>query len=427
MNRIWWLHPGKLLLFFLVPVYVFVIFVVPSAWPELIVLKAGFYAKGGYALLGLAAVVATGSFAMLGAYVSVDAKQGESPVELSPRLLLGMGSLSIAAYLIWFYPAFLHGATAGDRTAMNQTPGVTSFTQLGVPFVVAYLVGRLVGRQHFGRLVRLQFWMILVLTLVRVQLWSERLAMIEVAAPIAVIVMTHREPRKYWERVIHRALAMFGPFLAIPALLLMFTVTEFFRSWTVYSQTQSRPLLEFMTSRLVTYYFTAINNGAGLLATQEGRWPSFDFYYTLEWFYKLPGGVGQAVFDALIDREVPHGVFLENFADVEFNNMSGIYPIMFDLGEVGGLIYFCAFGFVAGILYKSMLHQRALGLIFYPPVFVGCLEIMRIAYLNGSRAVLIVAGAAAAYLQLRTARARFIHREPLFRRSDRTKRSPASQ
>jgi hypothetical protein len=414
MKSIWWLHPGKLLLFFLVPVYLFVVFVVPTTWPRLIVLKGGMYANGSPALLGLAVLLAVGIFGVLGAHVAIDSRQLRSPVVLDERLLTAIGGLAIAAYLIWFYPAVLKGSMMADREAMGNTPGVTSFTQLGVPFVVCYLTGRLVGGQKFSRVIRWQFASILFLTVVRVQLWSERLAMIEVVAPMAVLVLTHRAPRTRVGRTAYQVVGLLGPFLAIPALLLIFTVTEFFRSWTVYSQTQDLPLIEFMTSRLITYYFTAINNGAGLLVTQEGRWPTFDLYYTLEWAYHLPLGIGHSLQDAMMGKEAAHGDFLLNFADVEFNNMSGIYPIIFDLGEVGGLLYFSVFGFVAGVLYRSMINGRALGLILYPPMFTGCLEVMRIAYLNGPRALLILFGCTFAYLQVRSAQGRLSH-APLVR------------
>jgi hypothetical protein len=411
MNRFWWIHPGKLLLFFLVPIYTFVVLVVPVTSPELIVLKAGSYASGPYAVFGLAVLVAMGVCAMIGASVSIDARQEGSSISVNPKLLATFGSIAIIAYLIWFYPAILHGNfSAGDRAALNQTPGVTSFTQLGVPFVVAYLNGRLLEGRNFGSLVRFQFRMILFLTLVRVQLWSERLALIEVVVPMAILLFTHRLPQTSFGKNFYRVVGAFGPFLAIPLLLLVFTITEFFRSWTTYSKTQNLPLLDFMTSRLVTYYFTAINNGIGMLVTQEGRWPTYDFNYTAEWLYHLPLGIGNAVHDLAVQNGGTDNEFLLRYADVEFNNMSGIFPIIYDLGHVGGILYFCGFGFVAGVLYRSMLNGRILGLTFYPSVFVGCLEIMRVTYLNGSRAVLIVVGSTAAYLQVRSARARMVKR-----------------
>jgi hypothetical protein len=166
----------------------------------------------------------------------------------------------------------------------------------------------------------------------------------------------------------------------------------------------------------VTYYFTALNNGAGMLATQEGRWPTFNFYYTAEWFYHLPAGIGAAAQDLFL-RSDSSGDFLVRWADVEFNNMSGIFPIVYDLGYVGGILYFCCFGFIAGVLYRSMVNGRALGLLFYGPFYVGCLEVMRIAYINGSRVVLIMVGSTIFFAQIRTARSRIRRQEKFAQRS----------
>jgi hypothetical protein len=416
MKDIWWINPGKLILFFLVPVYSFVVFAVPRLWPEMIVLKAGMYARGAYAVYGLAALLCVGIFGLIGSKVSIDGRQSASSVAVRPALLVSVGLIAITAYVIWFYPAVLRGSFIADREAMNRTPGVTSFSQLGVAYVMAYLAATLVAHQDLGPAIRFQFRVILILTILRVQLWSERLAFIELGVPMTAIILTHRRPRTTPGRWIYRLIGSVGPFLGIPLLLLVFTVTEFFRSWTIYSKTQNIPLLDFMTSRLVTYYFTALNNGAGMLATQEGRWPTFDFYNTMEWLYRLPLGIGRAAQELFLRHEAA-SEFLERWADVEFNNMSGIFPIVYDLGYIGATLYFCGFGFAAGVLYRSMVNGRALGLLFFAPFYVGCLEIMRIAYINGSRVVLIIVGCTLFYLQIRTARSRFARRENFSERS----------
>lgn len=417
MKDIWWINPGKLTLLFVVPVYLFVVFVVPSAWPELIVLKAGFYIRGWYALYGLFLLLCLGVCALIGAQVTVDSRQSGSSVAAHPTLLAVFGCMIIAAYIVWFYPAVLQGKLTADRRAMNMTPGVTSFTQLGVPFTAAYLGSRLVARERFNWFIRAQFGLILFLTLARVQLWSERLAIIEVAVPLAVLLLTHYTPRSGFGRFTFRLGGALGPFLGIPALLGMFTLTEYFRSWTVYSHTQNISLLDFMISRITTYYFTALNNGAGMLATQDGRWPTFDFYNIMTWMYNLPLGIG-ATAQELLRRGGPPGVeFLVRWADVEFNNLSGLFPIVYDIGYLGAALYFCVLGFIAGTIYRSMVNGRALGLLFYGPMYVACLEVMRITYLNGSRAVLVIAGSAILYFHARSRRAHFVRQADFMNRS----------
>jgi hypothetical protein len=172
-----------------------------------------------------------------------------------------------------------------------------------------------------------------------------------------------------------------------------------------------------MTARLVTYYFTALNNGAGMLATQEGAWPTYDFAYTADWFYHLPFGIGAAAQEMFLRRDTT-GDFLERWADVEFNNMSGIFPIVFDLGYVGATLYFCAFGFLAGVLYRSMSNGRVLGALFYGPFFVGCIEVLRISYVTGSRVVLIFVASTVVYLQMRASRSRVFRRQNVLGRSE---------
>lgn len=417
MKDIWWINPGKLTLLFVVPVYLFVVFVVPSAWPELIVLKAGYYIRGWYAIYGLFLLVILGVGGLIGARVSVDSRQSGSSIAPQPMLLAAFGFVIIAAYVVWFYPALLHGKFAADRRAMNMTPGITSFTQLGVPFTASYLAACLLERQRFSWVIRAQFWLILFLTLARVQLWSERLAIIEVVVPLAVLLLTHHTPRTAFGRFSYGVAGALGPFLGIPMLLGVFTLTEYFRSWTVYSQTQNIGLLDFMISRITTYYFTALNNGAGMLATQEGRWPTFDFYNIMTWLYNLPLGIG-ATMQALLLRRGPPGVeFLVRWADVEFNNLSGLFPIVYDVGYLAAALYFCVLGFVAGTIYRSMVNGRALGVLFYGPMYVACLEVMRISYLNGSRAVLVIVGSAILYFQTRTSRAHLVRHADFMNRS----------
>jgi len=242
------------------------------------------------------------------------------------------------------------------------------------------------------------------LTVARVLMWSERLALVEIIVPMMVILITHAGAR--WRRFgwLRSTVAHGGPYLAIPVLFALFTVTEYFRSWKSYSHTQTRPLFEFMASRLVTYYFTALNNGAGMLRTSTDDWPTFHLLYTVNWLYQLPGGAGEAIASVVGVRESPTALFLNNYADPEFNNMSGIFPIIYDLGTSGGAIYFALFGFIAGLLYRSMVLGGKIGGILYPILFVGIVEIFRITYLNSSRTVLLVGGALVLLSQMRAVR-----------------------
>jgi hypothetical protein len=400
LSSIWWLNPGKLLLFFTLPLYSFTVGLMPVLWPDLIVLRYGQYMDGYFAVLGGACLAVAGVSAWIGARLDVSERSSGTVYDINPYFLLGIGAITISAYLVWFGPAVLRGQLFVPREEQNRMPGITSFTQFGVTFVICYMYATRGAKQVLGTPLRLMFYAILALTLGRVFIWSERLALIEVGVPAFVCLLAFVRPRRAWLATAFSTLGKYGPFLALPLLLGFFAITETFRSWSSdYYQSQNIPIVEFMVSRLVTYYYTALNSGAGLLATAE--WPNFQLVYILGWFYKLPFGIGQTFAPALARDASPTDAFLSRFGDPEFTNMSGIFPIVYDVGVWGGLTYFGLFGLFAGLTFRALETGRRIGILLFPTVFVACLEILRIAYLSEARCFLIVIGAAAAMSQLR--------------------------
>jgi hypothetical protein len=401
---VWWLHPGRLLLLFMLPLYLFIVCAIPLLWPSLIVLSYGSFLDARSVVLGGACLLITGLCSELGSRIDLSRRRPQSVYEVNERFLGVLGAITIGAYLIWFGPAAARGEFFLARDELNRMPGVTSFTQCGVTFVACYVYATLKARQRLSSRTRLMFYAILVLTAARVFIWSERLALIEIGSPIVIGVFAYAEPRRRWQRLGSRFIGTCGPFLAIPALLGFFTMTEVFRSWSSdYYQSKNIALGEFMVSRLATYYYTALNNGAGLLATT--RWPSYYFVYILSWFYKLPLGIGGAFASALPRDAFPSQAFLSKYADPEFTNMSGLFPIIYDVGIWGGLTYFGVLGLLAGMTFRSLRTGRRLGILFYSSVFLACLEILRIGYLNESRCFLVVVSALAAAAQMRPQRA----------------------
>jgi len=400
LSGIWWLNPGKLLLFFTLPLYAFTVGLMPVLWPDLITLRYGRYMDEHFAALGGACLAMAGAAAWLGARIDISERSNERVYEVNQYFLLAIGAITVAAYLVWFGPTAARGQLFLPRDELNRVAGVTSFTQFGVTYVVCYMYATHRAQQQLWLPLHLLFYLILVLTLARVFLWSERLALIEVGVPAFVCVLAFARPRAGWLSAAFAVLGKYGPLLALPLLLGFFAMTEMFRSWSSdYYQSQNVPIGEFMVSRLVTYYYTALNSGAGLLATAE--WPNFKLVYILGWLYKLPFGVGQAFAPSLARDAAPTDAFLSRFGDPEFTNMSGIFPIIYDVGVWGGLTYFGLFGLFAGLTFRALERGRRVGILLFPTVFVACLEILRVAYLCESRCFLIVIGALAAMSQLR--------------------------
>jgi hypothetical protein len=398
--EVWWLHPGKLLLGFLLPVYLFLVFAVPEFWPQLVVLRSRNYLDLAHAVLGAAAILTLAAGSMLGARLDLFPVRGRPVFEVGPRLLYVLGGLTLVAYTIWFWPILASGRIITQRDELNATPGITSFGQFGVPFVTCYAYVRWGARQQLPRSLHALFAAVVVMTVARVYLWSERLALIEMSLAGVIAFFSYARPQRGLLRTGMKLVARYGPLLGLPLLMAFFTATEFVRSWSSPSyRAQNLNLGEFMVARLVTYYYTSINNGAGLLATSD--WPSYELYHVLNWFYRLPFGIG-AFFYAVLQRDAsPADVFLYRYGDPEFNNMSGIFPIFYDLGVAGGLLYFSSLGLIAGMLYRGMRRGTRLGVMFFPSMFVATIECLRILYLNHPRAFLVLVGALAATTQLR--------------------------
>ena len=404
-RSIWWLHPGKLTLLFTLPIYLFLVYVVPRVWPHLIVLRGQNYVDGQFALLGMLALLMLSGGALLGAKLDLKSRLIAPPYRMSESFLLGLGLITIAAYAIWFWPVVSRLQFFIPRGELNRMPGITSFTQFGVPFMSAYFYGAWYSHQRYSRSLRIMCWAIGFLTLSRVYIWSERLALIEIVLPIAVSALCYRSiPRRRLARGVQRVVVAAGPFLGILALLSFFSATEVVRSWTTYSTTTNQSFADFVVSRFTTYYYTALNNGAGLLQTSE--WPTFEFTSTLPWLFRLPFGVGALFWSAIGRTEAPGDTFLRRFGDVEFNNMSGIFPIFYDLGTLYALIYFALLGALFGVLYRASTKAEGIGVMFFPPAFLASLEILRISYLGQPRSFLILVGAlVVAVTQFRVRRA----------------------
>jgi glucose dehydrogenase len=77
--------------------------------------------------------------------------------------------------------------------------------------------------------------------------------------------------------------------------------------------------------------------------------------------------------------------FLESGANVEFNNADGmLFPLM-DFGTAGGLLYWVVIGVICGVVYQLFRRKQLAGLLLYPIVFLGLLEIPLALYWSEGR------------------------------------------
>lgn len=406
----WWVDPFNVCVFFIIPVYC-VVCAIPVLFGErAVVVRFRDYLDGPYFLLGLLYLVVFANAALIGRVLRSKAHDDPRPgLSFSPWFLEAVALLAIVAYLVWFYPIFLHpfgfakqllglpGSAGFSRASFSPIIAVTSLVQLGVPYVVLFLVQKWNGGRQLSVRFTIYFFALLGLSLLRVFGWAERLALLELLVPIGLLFLAFQWQTR--SRVLLAAISA-APYLGIAILVVYFGATEFSRSWTTHYQFTGQSYGQFILARMATYYYTALNNGIGMLKLLE--WPSWTFDYTLRWLHKFPGLIG-AIFSYVVGRSAA-GDFLDRYADPEFNNPSGIFPIFFDLGLAGGFVYGAVMGGFMGWLYGAFRRRQGVGVVLYPVVFIGIIEILRTPYFGDSRAFVPIVATVVGYVFFRDRR-----------------------
>ncbi len=396
--ELWWLDPRRIVLVILVPAYLsFLAFdysrVVPHA-----------YVPSALYFWGLALLLALAAGASFGAQTQLPPAGGASlhvPRWLPVLLLAG----TLVAYAVWFYPLalrpelvleVLRGERSNVRGAVTTVPPLTTLTQWGVAYAIVYAVrrggGRTAGWERAG------LWLIVLLALLRGIVWSERLALIEVLVPYAIARLAFH---RFASAAGFRAAALV-PLVAPLALYLLFTGSEYFRSWEFYRNYYDS-VWRFALDRLTAYYAVAANNGIGLLM-ESHRWPTFDGSYVLQWaFPRPPGDASNFLLNA---AQYDYDAFLTDFARPELNNPSGLFPIVYDIGFFGSALYFLLMGALIGGAYRAYRQRLAGGVLFYPVCVMFLVELLRFNYFSASRSLPILLALALAYVATRRRPAR---------------------
>lgn len=327
--------------------------------------------------------------------------------------LIGYGAFFGSAAARGVTPAeivdvFVHqdNYTTGFKAKFTGVVGITTLTQCGVAFLVVavYLLMR-----ERNRRVLTQVVVVLLLTLLRSFLNSERLAMIEVAVPLVTIVaMAARRGR----RTAPRVAARLAPLVLAPLLFLVFALFEYSRSWQFFKSRTDQPFAVFALVRLIGYYATSYNNGYVELMhdTYPGRLPRD----SLSALWNAPG---VSALDLYAKLSAPAPVtsqhILERFANPEFNNLGGLTTPFVDFGLVGGFLFFAALGVGLGLLYRGFREGTVTGALLYPVAMTGLLDLPRYLYFSQGRVVpAVVSLAVLAVVIGRTAPTHISHPSP---------------
>lgn len=386
----WWSSPAGICIGFLLPV-LFLIASVGQANLPGIVIRGTRFLDAGYLAMG----------ALLLTVIALAGWVGQQFVSKAPALsemdhwdVAGcvVGVIATCAYVFWLKGFLLNpmlivqtllGSYRPDRSdpQLALTAGITSLTNFAPPFFSIYAYRIAFPGPRVSRAMHAVCAILLPLTIFRVYAWSERLALIETVVPFALAAGAVAAGSA--RRAI-RGLTALGPFIAMPLLVLYFGIAESVRSWTAATYNGKLDFWDFAIGRLASYYYTSLNNGAGMLQTMD--WPTWRFEYTLLWLHKAPLGIGPWFSDWLDIRYLQPEQFLTQFLDIEFNNPSGLYAVICDLGLPFGVFYLALLALAGGMLFRAYGAGRLGGALAYPMFFLSFLEIFRYPYLGQPRA-----------------------------------------
>lgn len=379
----WWMQPEGLLLGVLIPALILVGFLGPSGARGLdIVNHISWTAIGGLSCL----VVVMAASAFAGRRASIPYLR--APV-LTDSALTFAAALTLLGYTVWFAPLVLHpgiairiftgylGAVYQAREELNRVPGLTTLTESGIAYVIAYGLRVRDGRRIIKRRFTWYLYAIFGLGVIRVFVNSERLALIELVIPYLIIIA----PMWASKSALRRRLLNFVPPLAVALLVLLFAGTEYFRSWVNHYSNTGESLLEFSAHRLIQYYTLSINTGFTALDKfgAFGHMP----YFSLEWLYKFPF-IGTSV-ENYMGVVSPTQRVLQLYGDEEFNNFSGLVGYIWDFGWIGATVFLAGVGFVVGCAARGLKARKGWLSCGYPLLFMALVSIIRIPYLTGSR------------------------------------------
>ncbi len=327
--------------------------------------------------------------------LAIDHRLGEKLTDHKPFLATVVNILflfTLFGYLIWFYFMILNGiplslfidVITGQPKAIFQmkeyvtkVSGITSFTNFGIPFVtVAYVYNRLMGtKKYWG-------WILIVtfLASLRAIFFTERIALLEIVIPLSILYVFFRLREKRKHNWLH-----FIPVVGVIAVITLFGVGEYFRSWLGYYEYRYDSYLEFSLMRMFGYYLTSFNTGILYLSTTGFGELPFP-YYTINWMWEFPL-IGEGRYSSLFyfHPSANFNNILRTLGNPEFNNPSGLFLPFHDLGLYGALVYWFLIGATTGFIYSMFTKGYLLGLFLYPIWVFGILEIPRYLYFATGR------------------------------------------
>jgi oligosaccharide repeat unit polymerase len=393
---LWWLHPSVVVAGVLLPIYLMVQFYDFGAVVPVVYVPGMNYWFGALMLVAL----------LVGIQWALSNRQ-QGPARRPPHISLTVMMLLLAptlmAYTVWFGPLLLrpdllmeivNGERRELRDDISTVKGVTTFTQFGMAYVIAYAIKSGAGIQRVHRIEHLGFAVVFLLAIFRAFAWAERLAVLELLVSFTVTRMAYLPitTQRGWR------LANVLPALAPFVLYGVFTASEYFRSWEHY-QDRYDTVWAFTLDRLIAYYATAANNGIGVLV-ESSDWPYYSGAFFFESLWLMPGM--NPILDGAFGN--PRGIelwWINTYGRPEFNSPTAYFRTVLDLGYFGSVVLYIALGFMIGRAYAGLRRGHVFGLLMYGAFFMHLIESLRYGYLGETRCVPLLLGLAIVALDIR--------------------------
>lgn len=372
-NKIWWMNPIYIIVFLHLPILTTAYYLEPK-WYKFTASQLK-YIDTQYYIYGIIGFI----FLIAGIKISESiplSKHNASNIINTRRLDLvfnAMLYLYICANTILFYEFiknpqyFLMIANAeveqGYGRELAQTiPGITTLSQLGIclSIICSYKISLDIDKNKYLKIM----FLIVIISLVRAFVRSERLALIEVLVVFSLPYFLYNSKFRKIIRII--------PLIAIPGLVLIFSISEYFRSWIHYYNKRYEYFSDFIFDRFSSYFMIAQNSAVSYLKHIEiNDYP----WLTNQWLFKFPGI--NYLNDLYRSGYENYMLFLRIHLDPQYNNYAPIYAIYTDFGLVIGMLILLILGILTGHFHRTFQNQNGIGLFIYPAWFIGVLELSR--------------------------------------------------
>lgn len=307
-------------------------------------------------------------------------------------------ALALVGYLVWAASAVAQGVGVSNLLAVlgrsqgaigelkaNARPigGVTTLTQFGPIAIALNIILWRAGIRHLPG-----FVFLIVAATARVFFYAERLALIELIIPAALVAAMIVSSQPRWRRRV--ALA---PVFGVPVVWGIFAMSEYFRSWVYYQENTNVPFEEWVSLRLIGYYVTSFNNSA--LVAQGYESYSALPWFSLQWFWNFPGveslfqhpGIAGYPADAWWTQT------LINNANYNFTNTGSFLTTYAEYGLAGAMLIWLLTGLALGGLFNALSRGNIPALLLYTALFVGVLELPRMIYWTLGRSTPVIIAA----------------------------------